>query len=153
MCKQVLSSDKGVSTYIDEMEKEGHIYVENWEREYKQLKRMRWIRNRLAHEINVFEEDIVTVQDIEWLRDFRVRILERSDPFALLRQRKCGNDKKYIAIEKETKKGRVDTENGYRENDSKGYMEVAFGIVGVGFFIGIVVSAIIMCMVLYLVFN
>lgn len=88
LCKQTLSSDKGISKYIDEMnfESQGHMRVACWEKDYKQLKKMRWIRNRLVHETNSFQENIITREDIEWLKNFRTRIMECKDPFSLLYQ-------------------------------------------------------------------
>lgn len=149
MCKQVLSSNRGVSAYIDEMEKEGHVYVENWEKDYRQLKRMRWIRNRLAHEINVFEEDIITAQDVEWLKMFRTRIIELADPFSLLHQQKGSNRKKCVEIKMIHREGKerqmLYIEKSNQANDSEDDMENILWGLGVGLFVGILVFAIIMC--------
>jgi len=40
LCKQILSSDIGISKYIEEMDKKryAHSYVFDWERDYKNLK-------------------------------------------------------------------------------------------------------------------
>lgn len=87
LCRQVLSSDRGVSEYIDEMSKESQGYrIAGWERDYKKLKKMRWIRNRLVHETDSFEDNLVSVEDIEWLHTFYCRIMECTDPFSLLFQ-------------------------------------------------------------------
>ena len=53
LCKQILSSDRGISEYIDEMsnESQGRMMVTCWEKDYNQLKKMRWIRNQLVHEV------------------------------------------------------------------------------------------------------
>lgn len=86
LCKQILLNDKGISQYIEEMEHEiyGKIYVKGWEKDYKQLKHMRWIRNRMVHEVNSFNYYNISENDIEWLKNFRQRILSRTDPFSLL---------------------------------------------------------------------
>lgn len=87
LCKQVLSSDRGVSEYIDEMDKESQGYqIAGWKADYKKLKQMRWIRNRLVHETDSFENELAKVEDIEWLHKFYCRIMECSDPFSLLYQ-------------------------------------------------------------------
>lgn len=93
LCKQILSSDRGISEYIYEMsnEKQGHMKVACWEKDYKQLKKMRWIRNQLVHETNSFQDNLVNTEDIEWLKTFRSRIMESTDPFSLLHQ--SGNTK------------------------------------------------------------
>lgn len=90
LCKQILSSDKGVSEYIDEMkyENQGYQMVPDWERDYKQLKKMRAIRNRLVHEPHSFEDNPVNAEDIEWLKIFYRRIMECTDSFSLLYQSK-----------------------------------------------------------------
>lgn len=87
LCRQILSSDRGVSEYIDEMSNESQGYrIAGWENDYKKLKKMRWIRNRLVHETDSFEDDIVNVEDIQWLHIFYCRIMECTDPFSLLHQ-------------------------------------------------------------------
>lgn len=95
LCRQILSSDRGISEYIDEMsdESRGHWMVVGWERDYKQLKRMRWLRNRLVHEADSFEDDLVNVKDIQWLHTFYRRIMECTDPFSLLHQSENMNRK------------------------------------------------------------
>lgn len=101
LCRQILSSDRGVSSYIDEMdnEKRGAMRVECWTKDYKQLKHMRWIRNKLVHEIHSFQEDLVKNEDIKWLLAFRSRIMKSNDPLSLLYQskraaKKTGEQKK-----------------------------------------------------------
>lgn len=87
LCRQILSSDRGVSEYIDEMSHENQGYrITGWEKDYKKLKKMRWIRNRLVHETDSFEDNLFSVEDIEWLHTFYRRIMECTDPFSLLHQ-------------------------------------------------------------------
>lgn len=96
ICKQILSSNRGISQYIDEMDETGqmNIVVPQWKEDFNQLKRMRRIRNQLVHEVNSFDYCNVEQEDIEWLCNFRSRILERKDPFALLHNRKNERDVK-----------------------------------------------------------
>lgn len=114
LCKQIFSSDIGVSKYIEEMDKElqGSFYVEDWEKDYKKLKHMRWIRNQLVHDTNSFRENIVTIDDIKWLKQFEERIIKCTDPFSLLNQ--CRNQynyagKTYEDLSKVSKKKRNNT--------------------------------------------
>lgn len=88
LCKQFLSNNRGISEYIDEMNKEsqGRLLVWGWEKDYKQLKRMRWIRNKLVHETTSFQEGLFDKKDIEWLQNFSLRMKECTDPFSLLYQ-------------------------------------------------------------------
>ncbi len=72
LCKQILSSESGISEYINEMSHDiqGHIMVDCWERDYKELKKMRWIRNQLVHETHSFQDDLINIEDIKWLKIF-----------------------------------------------------------------------------------
>lgn len=90
LCKQIMKSDRGISEYIDGMSKEpdGKREVDCWESDYKQLKRLRWIRNQLVHDSGSFHENIVTTKDIQWIKAFHSRILNYSDPYSLLFQSK-----------------------------------------------------------------
>ena len=88
LCKQTLSSEKGISQYIDEMKMEStnHPEIPGWNSDYQELKRLRWIRNQLVHEPDSFRNIQVMPEDIKWLNDFRLRILKCYDPFSLLYQ-------------------------------------------------------------------
>ena len=52
----------------------------------EQLVRLRHIRNNLAHTEGAFHEEMCTQKDIDWVRDFHKRILNQSDPLAILYQ-------------------------------------------------------------------
>ncbi len=83
LCKQILSSTRGVSAYIEEMEKRPQARsVAGWGTDYRRLKELRHIRNKLVHEVGSFEYGYISEEDVEWLRRFRSRILERTDPCA-----------------------------------------------------------------------
>lgn len=86
LCKDILESEKGVSEYIERMEKEerGRMIVADWDRDYKRLKSMRYIRNRLAHDDGAYENDLCTGKDIAWVSDFQARIMNEEDPLTVL---------------------------------------------------------------------
>lgn len=86
LCKDILESEKGVSEYIERMENEerGKMIVADWERDYKKLKSMRYIRNKLAHDDGAYESDLCTDRDIAWVRDFQDRIMNEEDPLTVL---------------------------------------------------------------------
>lgn len=119
LCKQILSSEKGVSQYIEEMENEGFSRrnIRNWDNDYQKLKDMRRIRNQLAHEVDSFDQSLFSEKDIDWLKDFRSRILEQADPFSLLHQSNTHNAKatlvnntsinKNLPIKQKPRKARV----------------------------------------------
>ncbi len=82
---------------------------------------MRWIRNQLVHEINSFQENLINVEDIEWLKTFRSRIMECSDPFSLLSQ-----SGKTIRKTMEQEKN---PENYYKTNEKSGYQNLLIGVI------------------------
>ena len=94
LCKQIFSSDVGVTKYIEEMEKEtqGHFLIKDWDNDYKKLKHMRWLRNQLVHDANSFQKNIVCTDDIEWLKQFESRIINCTDSFSLLNQSRNQNN-------------------------------------------------------------
>ena len=87
LCKDCFNSQEGVSEYIKQMEKymlEGKRYITNWEKEYKDLKHIRWIRNQLAHEIGTLNSDIVENSDISFVANFYNKIIKSTDPLSVL---------------------------------------------------------------------
>ena len=76
---------------------------------------MRWIRNRLVHEINSFEDNLVSEEDIEWLHTFYHRIMECTDPFSLLHQSEK-TDRKTSKQEKCPEKTYVTNKASYSRN-------------------------------------
>ena len=88
ICKEMYEADKGVTAYIDDMEEKlsGSRYVYNWQDDLKMLKHYRWLRNQIAHEIDVNEDDSCTKDDIEWINGFYDRIMKQEDPLALYRK-------------------------------------------------------------------
>lgn len=80
--------DKGVTGYIDDMVNTyWHDYpIKNWESDLTQLKKMRKLRNRLAHTEGAFTEDICTQMDIQFVQNFHKRIIDGTDPLAMKQQ-------------------------------------------------------------------
>lgn len=84
ICRDMFLSRSGVSQYITEMEQNsfrGRSVVLSWDGDYRRLKRVRWLRNQIAHES--FATDC-NEEDVAWLEEFHSRLLERQDPLALL---------------------------------------------------------------------
>lgn len=86
ICRDMFSSQRGVSEYIDRMD-QTPVYIRaevySWEDDYRTLKRLRWLRNQIAHEMYASD---CGVDDIVRLRDFYDRILRQQDPLAVLRR-------------------------------------------------------------------
>lgn len=117
LCRECLSSYDGVSGYIRLMESEwyGEQYVSTWNSDLKKLKHVRWVRNQLSHEVGTLESNICSQFDLEFVDDFYERIMNTTDPLAMLRQaQKIENQKKNIH-----KKGH--DSNSQDENKTSGF--------------------------------
>lgn len=151
LCKQILSSDRGISEYIDEMnhESQGRMMVACWEKDYNQLKKMRWIRNQLVHEVNSSQKNLVTMEEIEWLKTFRSRILECTDPFSLLRETR--NIKRKTTVKQDKPSGTYSKTSGPSHNTN--LLEKTIISIGIALAIvaGIGILGIVFC--LYFVLN
>ena len=88
ICRDSFSSQSGVSQYITEMERYysyGRSFISSWDNYCRMLKRVKKLRNNIAHETSVTD---CNEKDIIWLEDFYRRLLEQQDPLALLRTAK-----------------------------------------------------------------
>ena len=83
LCKDIFGTENGVTEYIERMESEerGKMIVADWDRDYKKLKSMRYIRNKIAHEDGISEDDVCSPSDTSWLMEFQDRILYARDCF------------------------------------------------------------------------
>ena len=89
LCQSLYDTEKGVSSYIEMMSTVFPKYSERiplWQDDLKQLKRLRHIRNTLAHTVDAFDMDLCSREDLQWLNVFYKRLLDRKDPLAQLRQ-------------------------------------------------------------------
>ena len=73
--------------------------IPNWEDDLSQLKKMRHIRNNLAHEEGAFAKKVCTQNDIRWIQTFIKRIMNQSDPLAI-QHRNQKNKKKGTFLSK-----------------------------------------------------
>ena len=79
----------GVTLYLEDMDRksaQGSRVIAEWEADYHQLKSARNLRNELAHSRNSFPGDICSEEDIDFIRSFKMKILNQTDPIALLRK-------------------------------------------------------------------
>lgn len=84
LCKDMFTSNNGVTEYINQMELssyKGKYKVPNWDKDYKMLKHLRWIRNQIAHNSGSFSNQ----EDLDNLQAFYKRIFDLNDPLAKLR--------------------------------------------------------------------
>lgn len=89
ICPDMYSTSGGISQYIQDMEdhfSDGARLVDGWKQIYGVLKHLRWVRNRIAHEVS--ESPISCDQDLKMLREITSSILRQDDPLALLDAKK-----------------------------------------------------------------
>ena len=89
LCGEIYQSKQGVTDYIDQMKAASwndYRNIPNWKTDLDQLKRVRHIRNHLAHEEGAFDKTACTQNDIDWMQGFYERIMNQSDPMARLYQ-------------------------------------------------------------------
>lgn len=114
ICRDMFSSQSGVSQYITEMEQRsfyGCSVVASWNDDYRRLKRAKWLRNQIAHESSATD---CTDKDAAWLENFHSRLLNGQDPLALLKkseQKRSIYTPKYESISKPSV-----SSNAYLEN-------------------------------------
>lgn len=89
LCREIFDCQNGVSEYISQMENtpKGRNKVASWDSDYKALKHLRWLRNRIAHDTT--EGSISKQDDILWAESFYNRIMKQEDPFSQLRRMEC----------------------------------------------------------------
>ena len=93
LCRDIygesIDNKLGVTLYLEDMDRkayQGAFKVSGWTSNYNYLKSVRNIRNELAHSRNSMTVDICSQEDIDFVRSFRTRILNQTDPIAMLRK-------------------------------------------------------------------
>lgn len=95
LCNEIYSVNNGVTQYINEMDNiSSYKYhsIPNWNSDLSALKRLRRLRNQIAHNEGAFSDNLCTINDVEWLSDFHARILKQTDPLALLNQKETSSN-------------------------------------------------------------
>ncbi len=94
-CNGIYSSKRGVSEYINDMERysaAGIAGVSGWERDCKSLKHLRRVRNLIAHRPSCCSD--CKYEDLEALNGFYSRLLKRDDPLSRLKRAGRRNTKR-----------------------------------------------------------
>lgn len=89
-------STGGVTEYINDMKNVSireYKDIPNWKEDLNDLKRVRHIRNRLAHEQGAFDEITCKQDDIDWIKMFHNRLSRQSDPMAMLNKKKSSEER------------------------------------------------------------
>ena len=89
LCGELYDGQPGVTSYINDMKSldwNDARDIPDWKSDLYELKRLRHIRNHLAHTEGAFDEKLCTNEDVNWVKNFRNRILKQTDPLALLQK-------------------------------------------------------------------
>ena len=88
LCNDIYGDIHGVKAYIEDMRNTpmGQWYVRGWNDDLSRLKRYKWIRNQIWHEVDCTEDNMCKPGDAQWLDNFRCRILSGTDPLSLYRK-------------------------------------------------------------------
>lgn len=87
LCREIYDSDKGVTSYIEDMKKHsalGMHYVRTWDEDLKALIHIRDLRNKLKHELGTMNYTMCNDADIDLVVNFYARIIKQSDPLSTL---------------------------------------------------------------------
>ncbi len=133
LCSEMYTCQNGVSEYIAQMENKSHqgqYHVSSWNSDYKMLKRVRWVRNQIAHDSGTYQ--ISEANDLEFVRDFYNRIFACQDSLALLRKAINAEAEQQIHQKKQqTNQGSATTiTHSYMppKKNSRGWIGVLIGI-------------------------
>ena len=83
LLSDIYKDSHGVTCYIEDMKKQ---YPDS--KELKTLKRLRYIRNKLAHDTDAFDEDCATEKDIVWIKEFYGKVSDGLDILAMQRKKR-----------------------------------------------------------------
>ena len=93
ICNEIYGQNNGVTLYISEMEGTSQFdsnRISGWDNDLKELKRVRHIRNSMAHE-GSFDDTACNAEDIFFVKQFYDRIMRTEDPLAVKRKLKTNN--------------------------------------------------------------
>ena len=89
ICNEIYGAQSGVTQYINEMERTPLYMAQKvfgWDQDFQGLKRVHHIRNNMVH-ADSDGDTAYTFEDVQFMKNFYNRIMNREDPLALLRQK------------------------------------------------------------------
>ena len=122
LLKDCLSSDKGVSEYIEQMERAitvPYSLCNLWNESYRKLKHIRYVRNKISHEN--MPEDFVKEKDLLFVKNFYESVLTRKDPLTQLFDHQKNQSPEKKPDNSESKRQSIQMEQSFKPTSSKGY--------------------------------
>lgn len=141
LLNDVFEVQHGVSEYIKILEEKEHLgsrIVSSWMNDYYSLKHVRYIRNKITHDSDASgcEE-----KDIDFVKDFYEKIMNHTDPLALLNKYNLEKQKELRQRQKEA--NLKTNENTNDENTHKGRFLGTFLLAILAIVLFVVLTAII----------
>ena len=92
-CNEIYNEKNGITCYVEEMKSKNVSAAQGyyWEDDLDRLKKYRHIRNKMVHEVDGFDSENCSQEDIAWLDDFYNKLMTGEDP--LSRYRKISQQK------------------------------------------------------------
>lgn len=86
-CNEIYNEKNGVTCYIEEMKLKNVSVAQDyyWEDDLDRLKKYRHIRNKMVHEVDGFDYENCSKEDIGWLGDFYNKLMTGDDPLSRYR--------------------------------------------------------------------
>ena len=86
LCGEMFGCGNGISEYISRMEKtaRGPRLVPTWKTDLYKLKKIRSVRNKIAHEAS--RSTISSIEDISFAKSFYTRMMKQRDPLSELKR-------------------------------------------------------------------
>lgn len=152
LCAELFGKNSGgITSYINEMEAKSIPGIQTrkiagWDGTLAKLKKLRHIRNNMAHDEGSFGDAYCTDEDVEWLRNFYDKIMKVSDPLAQYQKsmeaekmsRNHQNDSKHNVVDEKA----VSDENFEVERDAgESWAGILVGIV-IGLGIALIMAGI-----------
>ncbi|MBR6794373.1 MAG: hypothetical protein IKM48_08485 [Clostridia bacterium] len=112
LCNQIYQQSHGVTVYIEEMmelKDRGAQVVRYWDYYLKRLKEVRHKRNKLSHGEVSFGEAWAEKEDLDFLSEFKEKLLDQTDPIALYRKHLKARTRKNARANAKRKKKRRNT--------------------------------------------
>ncbi len=105
-CNEIYNEKNGVTCYIEEMKLKNVSKAQDyyWEDDLDRLKKYRHIRNKMVHEVDGFDYENCSQEDIGWMNDFYNKLMTGEDPLSRYRkisqQRQQGKKSGNVYVEK-----------------------------------------------------
>gem|GEM_PF-5152043 len=126
ICNQTYDATHGVSVYIEKMDNSNYLdreEVPNWEYFFKKLKEIRHKRNKISHGEIAFTDVCASMEDLNFIIEFKKRILTKTDPLSILK--KVEEERKSLSNKAPSNKAAFDKPSSSQATSNKNALNIA----------------------------